>query len=181
MTKRERVGTWMPVVISEYDQKSARLSLAEDGAYFRLCRDYWVNGPIPDDDDRLAGIVRLGRKDWMKIRPALEPLFDIRDGRWFHPHLDGELARAREFRERQVENGRKGGRPRKPTQTQDKPMGYFWVLKNRLKCRVFENPSKSPIPLPLLRRCPIQVGSYPLARVATTSRRPSACALRCAA
>lgn len=45
------------------------------------------DGSLPDDDSRLARIVRFDIKAWRKVRPAVSQFFVITEGRW---HLNRE-------------------------------------------------------------------------------------------
>lgn len=82
---------WMPLYVADYLADTRRLSTLEHGAYILLIMDYWRNGNLPDDDDRLARIVNLPLCEWICVRNAIEPLF--LPG-WKHKRIDDELARA---------------------------------------------------------------------------------------
>lgn len=86
--------TWMPLYIPDYLRDTGRLTTAGHGAYLLLLMDYWVNGPPPDDNGVLATIARCAPREWAKLRPHLEPFFQIRDGRWYQKRADEERARA---------------------------------------------------------------------------------------
>jgi uncharacterized protein YdaU (DUF1376 family) len=103
---------WMPLYIADYEQATSRLSLAEDGAYLRLIRDYWVNGAPPDDDATLARILRIDRREWMKLRPVLIRFFRVRGGVWTHDRVERERARAQEITDKRRQAGLQGGRPK---------------------------------------------------------------------
>lgn len=119
-----KANTWMPLYVADYDRKTSRLSLSQDGAYLRILRDYWTNGAPPDDDDVLARIVRIERREWLKIRPAIVGFFDVRDGSWFQKRAEEEIARARSLSEARAVAGAKGGRPRKETESNSKPIAF---------------------------------------------------------
>lgn len=132
---------WMPLYIAKYEAATNRLSLAEDGAYMRLIRDYWLNGAPPDDDAVIARILRVERREWLKIRPALERFFDIRDGHWFHDTVERELQKARDLIEKRRIAGVQGGRPKKQTESKQKPNGFSEQKQN-------ETPARVALPLP---------------------------------
>jgi uncharacterized protein YdaU (DUF1376 family) len=69
------------------------LSCEERGAYIALINYYWINGGLPDDDDRLARIVGLDAMRWQCVRNAMLCLF--RPG-WRHKRIDEELSKANE-------------------------------------------------------------------------------------
>ena len=120
-----RTAAWMPLYIEAYDRKTIDLSPAEDGVYLRLLRHYWVSGPLPDDDIRLARIARVERREWSKLRPAVIGFFLVQDGRWFQSRAEEELAKAREVSEKRHESGSKGGRPKKQRVPEEIPIGSF--------------------------------------------------------
>lgn len=95
------IKTWMPMYWGDYRAKTLRLSLAEHGAYLLLIGAYWMEGrPLPDDDRQLMRIIGASPAEWRKIRPALMPFFDIRDGHWYHVRVEEEIATAQDNVER---------------------------------------------------------------------------------
>jgi len=91
MTKEDKPDAWMPLYIGDWDGDTGHLDCEQDGAYGRLVRHYWRNGPLLDDDASLARIVRMQTSRWRKIRPVIAPFFVIKDGRWTHKRVDAEL------------------------------------------------------------------------------------------
>jgi len=85
---------WMPLYIGDYLRDTSRLSTLQHGAYLLLIMDYWVNGHLPNDDEQLANIARVSRRDWDKMKPVLGRLFQPG---WKHKRIDGELAKAAEI------------------------------------------------------------------------------------
>lgn len=78
----EKTDIWMPLYISDYLKDTRHLSTLEHGAYLLILMAYWNNqGPLPDDDVRLARYAGLSLKQWKKIRPAIIELFQTGDGR----------------------------------------------------------------------------------------------------
>jgi len=72
--------TWMPLKIEPWTKKTARLSLAERGAYMDLLLAYWVGGPLPaDDEDTLKRMARCTDKEWKQVRVKVLAFF-TRDG-----------------------------------------------------------------------------------------------------
>lgn len=134
---------WMPLYLAKYEAATNRLSLAEDGAYMRLIRDYWVNGAPPDDDSVIARILRVDRREWLKIRPALERYFEIRDGHWFHDTVERELRKAQELIEKRRAAGAQGGRPRKQIESEPKANGFAERSQTETPARI-----ASPLPSP---------------------------------
>lgn len=124
-----RPDTWMPIYWGDYARDTGDLGATMHGAYLMLIKHYWCTGtPLADDDAalwRIATCDSIGH--WRRLRPTIERFFHIEGGVWRHKRIDAELERAAGFIEKQTQNGRKGGRPRKPdetqTETQTKPNG----------------------------------------------------------
>lgn len=108
-----KADAWMPLYVSDWDDKTRHLDCEQDGAYGRLVRHYWKNGAPLDDDAQLARIVGMDRARWRKIRPTIAPFFKISGGRWLHERVEEELERARQIVEKRRQAGALGGRPRK--------------------------------------------------------------------
>jgi uncharacterized protein YdaU (DUF1376 family) len=85
---------WMPLWVADYQADTKRLTLLQHGAYLLLLMDYWRNGAPPDDDDTLARILGVSRRDWLKIRPQIAPFFRVENGRWTHKRVEREKAGA---------------------------------------------------------------------------------------
>ena len=113
----------MPIYIGDYLSDTAMLSTEQHGAFLLMLMAYWKNGPLPDDDEVLANITRLPIERWQKTRGLLLGFFSVSGGFWINKRSDEEKAKANAFFERQRTNGSKGGRPKKPNQTQNKPVG----------------------------------------------------------
>lgn len=82
---------WMPVWVADHVADTARQTAAEYGAYMRLLCNYWWSGPPRDNNDTLARITGMTVAEWRKVRPAIEPRFQVAGGQWIHPQLDAEL------------------------------------------------------------------------------------------
>lgn len=94
MTK-EKVDAWMPLWIGSYLADTMHLSTEQHGAYLLLLFAYWRNrGPLDDDDEDLANIVRAAPAAWKKLRPKIAKFFEVADGVWAHSRADRELAAA---------------------------------------------------------------------------------------
>lgn len=132
-----KADIWMPIYIGDYLSDTAMLTTEQHGAYLLMLMAYWKSGPLPDDDEVLSTIARIPLDKWKKTRGLLVGFFSVIDGFLVNKRADEEKAKAEAFRARQRTNGRKGGRPKKPDETQTKPMG----LPNH-------NPQESPSPSP---------------------------------
>ncbi len=98
------------------DEEQAVMTLAECGAYMRLLCSCWTNGSIPADIVKLAAIVKTSPAEMRKVWPAVSVKFKphrTEEGRLVNPRLAFERRKQIEFRKKQGENGKKGGRPNK--------------------------------------------------------------------
>jgi uncharacterized protein YdaU (DUF1376 family) len=103
----------MPIWIGDYLASTAHLTTQQHGVYLLLMMHYWTTQkPIPDDDEMLALIVRLPLKEWKHDRKAIETLFHIKDGAWFHQAMFDEIAKAMKVSKKRQELGRKGAAKR---------------------------------------------------------------------
>lgn len=97
---------WMPLYVAKYLGKTGHLSTLEHGAYMLLIMHYWLNGPLPDDDNSLAQICRCRPEHWRKIRPKLALFFHVELGQlWRHKTIEEELQKAAELREKKSRAG----------------------------------------------------------------------------
>jgi uncharacterized protein YdaU (DUF1376 family) len=136
MSKKPDV--WMPFYIGDYLADTAHLSTEQHGAYLLLLLAAWKRrGTLPADDEQLAAIARLPMDAWARHRRILAEFFTDDGATWTQARLMREYENAARANEAQQENGRKGGRPKKPTETQPKPTGSIRV-----------NPNESPSPSP---------------------------------
>lgn len=103
-SKSPRPDTWMPLYVGDYLADTIALSCEEHGAYFLLLMDYWRRqGPLPDDDVKLARIVRLPMKRWLVLRPSIAEFFQTAGAEWHHRRVDREISNAAEMYQRQCD------------------------------------------------------------------------------
>jgi uncharacterized protein YdaU (DUF1376 family) len=98
------------------DENVRLMSLQERGAYITLLCLCWTEGTLPADTDRLARLCGVPHAAFRRIWPALEMCFrpdSDTEGRLIHPRLHRERQKQAEFKRRQSDNGKKGGRPPK--------------------------------------------------------------------
>jgi len=93
----------MPFWTDAYLGDTNHLKTIEHGAYMLLLITAWrtKNGKLPDNDDLLARYTRLTKDKWRKIRPILEPFFDIENGEWIQGRLQDEREASLRFRKSQ--------------------------------------------------------------------------------
>lgn len=74
----------MPLAVDAFIADTTHLDATETGAYLLIIMATWRNNgaPLADDDKRLARICKMSPARWRRIRPVLEPFFDLRDSVW---------------------------------------------------------------------------------------------------
>lgn len=108
---------------------------AEVGLYIRLLSVQWSAGSLPDDDAELASYGKGGTP----VHRVREKFQKGSDGRLRNERLEVERRKQAEFRDKQAENGRKGGRPAR------KGLGLSGLSQTKAK-KSFPSPSPSPSP-----------------------------------
>lgn len=108
-----RGNIWMPLYIGDYLRDTTRLTTEQHGAYMLLIMDYFMNGALPDDDEILASVTKLGERKWKQNRVHILRFFEIKNGFLWHERVEQEIANGISRRSRAKENGKKGGRPKK--------------------------------------------------------------------
>jgi uncharacterized protein YdaU (DUF1376 family) len=108
-----RTDTWMPLYIGDYLSDTMRLTTLQHGAYLLLLMEYWKQGPLPNDDDELAAIVKIDRPTWdASISKSIRRFFTANeDGTLRQKRVDQERGKAIELSEKRSSAARQ---PRKP-------------------------------------------------------------------
>jgi uncharacterized protein YdaU (DUF1376 family) len=108
------------------------LTLEEEGAYRRALDFCWLHGSIPSDPNKLIRLI--GKGCTLEVAQAIIPMFEEVDGQLYHERLEQERTKQKAFREKQAENGKRGGRPKQnPTESQNKGLGYFGETQTEAK------------------------------------------------
>jgi len=95
--------------------KVMAMSLTERGAYITLLSVEWLDGSLPNSPGGLARILGLSEPRFRKLwGGVLSACFIERDGRLVNARLEDERRKQIAFRQRQSENGKKGGRLTQP-------------------------------------------------------------------
>jgi uncharacterized protein YdaU (DUF1376 family) len=132
----------MPLYVGDYLADTAGLSAEEHGAYLLLIMHYWMTGPLPDDNVRLARMAACTQTRWKAIRSTVERFFKVARGTWRHKRIDQEIDRANGIIQRQKSAGKAGANAR-------------WnkdVDSSRIAVASLEQCSNdAPLPLPLPR------------------------------
>ena len=112
--------------MADYASKTARLTLAEHGAYNLLLDEFYTTErPLPSEISELFRICRaMKNSERAAVVSVSEKFFPIGpDGVRRNARAEHELAEATPAIQAARDNGKRGGRPRK-TETQTKPTGF---------------------------------------------------------
>jgi uncharacterized protein YdaU (DUF1376 family) len=114
--------------IGDYVRDTAHLTMLEHGAYTLLMdRYYATEAGIPADQAHRLARART-REEKSAVDAVLQEFFTLVDGVWTKNRIQEEITKAQAKINAAKENGRKGGRPRKPKkdgfiETDQKPSG----------------------------------------------------------
>lgn len=101
--------------IGDYDANTAHLGWLEDAAYRRLiCLYYRREQPVPADVAQACRLVRaVSKPERDAVQSVLEEFFQLTPEGWRHKRCDEEIGLTATRADRNRENGKTGGRPRK--------------------------------------------------------------------
>jgi uncharacterized protein YdaU (DUF1376 family) len=97
-----------PFYAQDFLVGTLHLSCQETGAFIKLLAYQWINLGIPKS--RLGSILGLG---WDSVWLCISDKFIEKDGVLFNERLEMEREKRAQYKQKQAENGKKGGRPRK--------------------------------------------------------------------
>lgn len=97
------------------DVKQMSMSLAEAGAYWRLCCHCWLEGDLPADLKVLGRLCGATARQIKEMWPALGPCFLQVDGKLRHKRLDQERDKQLLYRQEQSDKGRASAASRAAT------------------------------------------------------------------
>lgn len=102
---------FMQFYVADYFGDTQHLTTEQHGAYLLLLFTMWraVEGKLPDDDTKLARIVRLPVARWNRIKADVKALLIIDGGFVTQRRLQIELKKAQEKSEKRANAGRAGG------------------------------------------------------------------------
>jgi uncharacterized protein YdaU (DUF1376 family) len=101
-----------------------RMSMTERGVYITLLSFQWLDGSLPSNLLQLAQMVGVRPPQFERMwkNGPLHECFATTDtGRLVNERLESERSKQRAFRDRQAQNGSKGGRTTKGSQSQTEP------------------------------------------------------------
>lgn len=102
---------FMQLYVSDFIGDTLHLSTEQVGAYLLLLMAMWnAGGSLPDDEVKLARIVRLSVKKWRAVAPDLLSFFERVDGAVRHKRLTKELQKSESKSESRASAGAEGGK-----------------------------------------------------------------------
>lgn len=105
------------------DVKQISMSLAEAGAYWRLCCHCWLEGSLPTDMRRLARLCGATNRQIREMWPAIGHCFIERDGALYHKRLEREREKQKAFSRRQSDNANARWEKERSARTIPEPSG----------------------------------------------------------
>ena len=114
---------YYPKNIGDYRRDTMHLSLLEHGVYMTLIDHYILNEePFSDNIEDILWLVGARTEEEKNaVSLILNKFFKKKDNGYYHKRCDEEIQRYKKNAEVARENGKKGGRPRNPGVTQEKP------------------------------------------------------------
>lgn len=101
-----------PIWVDAFLRDTLDLEADEFGAYHLILYAMWSREAcnMPDDDRKLARVSRCSTKLWRsRIRPTLEPFFNVGGGVWTNTRLSKEAAKTEKFLKGQSDRKAGGG------------------------------------------------------------------------
>lgn len=100
----------MQLYVSDFIGDTLHLSTEQIGAYMLLLMAMWnAGGALPDEEAKLARVVRMSVKKWRAISDDLMAFFDSDGGRISHNRLTKELQKSESKSQSRASAGAKGG------------------------------------------------------------------------
>lgn len=131
----------MPLYARDWLAATRLLSPIARAAYIDLLAYQWLEGPLPNDTERLRRICSYDREEFALAWAEIAPEFDETPEGLVNDRLKAIYDEREQHRRKQAENGKKGGRPRKgenPDETQTES-------ESKANQKPKENPNESQI------------------------------------
>jgi uncharacterized protein YdaU (DUF1376 family) len=114
---------YLPYYVADWAHATVHFTLAERGAFISLIEFYWPPGSLPNDETKLARLLRATPDEWAAVAPAVLGMFEPLDGELHNAKLDELRAKAAAKREQATAASRKGveARMRKSGQPPGQP------------------------------------------------------------
>jgi uncharacterized protein YdaU (DUF1376 family) len=118
-SKRDEFVNHYPHHIGDYRRDTGHLSLLEHGIYRQLLDTYYLSETaIPKETDLVMRRLRADTEVEQKaVLTVLREFFEDTPEGWIHRRCEAEIARYRAKAKQAKLNGIKGGRPKKPKET----------------------------------------------------------------
>ena len=97
-----------PFYAQDFLVGTLHMTCEETGAYIKLLAYQWVNLGIPKN--RVGIIIGAG---WENVWQSIRDKFIEKNGVFYNERLELEREKRARFKQKQSENGKKGGRPKK--------------------------------------------------------------------
>ena len=86
---------FMQLYVSDFVGDTLSLSAEQVGAYMLLLMAMWnADGKLPNEERKLATIVRMSLKKWRSVAPDMMSFFHVEDGSISHRRLTKELQKS---------------------------------------------------------------------------------------
>lgn len=131
--------------MGDYLKATAHLSALEDCFYRRALDWYYSNEkPLPSDEAQVARLLRAqGVSERKAVKDVLSEFFALTNDGWRNKRADSEIADFHVRLEKNRENGKKGGRPRKPKQNPKITDGFISANPNESETKGHQSPDSS--------------------------------------
>lgn len=129
--------------LGDYAKDTAHLTMLEHGAY-SLLLDRYYSTEVGIPQEQAHRVARARTKDEKQaVDTVLAEFFTLVDGAWINRRCDEEIEKARVRIAAAQENGKKGGRPKKPKETQEKPGGFSVGSDSETQQKAHQTPDTS--------------------------------------
>lgn len=111
---------WFPLYSADFDTDTGAWSIAQIGLYMRLLNYQWINGGLPNSQDKLRRIGRATPREWDDAWPQVEKKFKLNgDGLLYNQRLESERKGVERRYKQAVKAGKASGLARR--QKTEKP------------------------------------------------------------